>query len=121
MRAWFLIAVLVIACSNSYAPKQTDAEKCEEMVAAVCSRNVECAVMLGLLAQSNATARQMTCKASIDRSVDCSGVWRADQNQLCEMDLRSTPCSAWKGSSGLLPEGELPLPQSCYVEVPAAM
>jgi hypothetical protein len=119
MRGWLLVAAVVVGCGDSYAYKQTDAEQCEEMVTAVCARNVECAVMLGKVAQADATARQMTCEANIHSGLSCAGVYRVTKKDACEADVRNTPCSSWDPRLGALPEGGIPVPPSCVVEVPA--
>jgi hypothetical protein len=114
MRHWFLLAAVVIGCADDYAYRPSAESLCDQMITAFCSRNVECGLNVGAIAQADALSEENRCEDYNHMILSCASVYPVMLLDACKTELANTPCSSYDKV-----RGGIPTPTHCVVETPA--
>jgi hypothetical protein len=102
------VAMLAAACGSS--GPSTPSEQCINVSTALCTHLEECAVVAGVISESQTGANVSSCESSFQTAADCSGATQVTGDpDACMADFRAVPCSEYDPTSTT----GLPVPLSC--------
>jgi hypothetical protein len=102
-----IVAMLAAACGSG-GSSATPSEQCTDVGTTVCTHDAECAVVAGVITQSQSGDFVTNCETGFQTSAACSQATQVSGDpDTCMSDFRAEPCSAFDATTGL------PVPSSC--------